>query len=139
MMKSYSSRSRASASCILVEPTSSAGFGGWGPADMNESRGASILRITSSMGRPVRKVESPTSFVTPMCGWQLACRMSASMRSTRAPDSASVAARFVEMTVFPSLMPALANMITLGGAPAVEKRMFVRNPRNASAITDIGS
>src|SRR5436190_2271899 len=58
---------------------------------------------------------------------------------TREPASARLVARFTEVTVLPSLAPALVSRITLGGAPGAEKRTWVRRLRKASAAGDLGS
>src|SRR5437867_12560276 len=58
---------------------------------------------------------------------------------TREPASARLVARLSEVTVFPSLAPALVSRITLGGAPGAENSTAVRRLRNASAAGDLGS
>src|SRR5438874_11661316 len=58
---------------------------------------------------------------------------------TREPASARLVARFTEVTVLPSLAPALVSRITLGGAPGAEKSTAVRRVRNASAAGERGS
>src|SRR5689334_9231584 len=61
------------------------------------------------------------------------------MSRTRDPDSASVAARFSEVTDLPSPEVALVSRMILGGAAGVENRTAVRRLRNASEITEVGS
>src|SRR2546423_13497775 len=58
---------------------------------------------------------------------------------TREPASARLVARFTDVTVLPSLAPALVSRITFGGAPAAEKRTAVRRLRKASAAGERGS
>src|SRR5207249_3651823 len=87
-----------------------------------------------------RKLERPYwSFTTPSVRWQFGRRRSTSSRMTREPASARLVARFTEVTVLPSLAPALVSRMTLGGAPGAEKSTAVRRLRNASAAGDVGS
>ena len=87
---------RSSIARMRGEPTSSAGFGGVGPAGMKSmSRG--LERVARSCrARPGRRGSStdPRSLAMPSARWQLGWRRSTSISSTREPASASVAARF---------------------------------------------
>src|ERR1039458_8213033 len=127
-------------SFITVEPSSSAGCGGMGPAGKIHKFGTSGQGSTrsSNLPAPVIRVLRPPREFMPNSFPTTGRRRSASKNKTRLPRGANTRAEFALMVVFPSCGIALVTRITFGGAPNEERRIDVRSARYASAASDCG-
>ena len=118
----------------LLLPSSSAGFGGTGPANVTKRFGSCVLKITSfTSACPERKCVSP--FTSPVTLWRpirTDFRRSASTNRTLLPPSARDAASPIVTVLFPSFGVQLVNTITFLSDP--ENSMLVRSVLYASLL-----
>jgi len=126
MIVLYRRDASASNCCICGKPSSSAGFGGSGPAAKTSSPLTPHgCRTSLNCASPIRTVVRPTPPSTFRYLATFGRRRSASISSTRSPPAASVEAVLIAVVVLPS--PGIEDVTTI-------ERLPWSSPRNCRLV-----
>src|SRR5687767_15897291 len=109
-----------------LDPRSSAGLGGFFPAVRSQRLGVRVrFTVSPALASPTITFESPGSSGTPHSSCVFGRRISASIKRTLWPATASDMATLAETTLLPSPGPVLVTRIDFDQASAEENTTFV--------------